>query len=118
VSHAERLALGGTASVLLLLAGMSIALAHQLDVLAKVDGDNVVVEARFAADGPARSATVRVYDGENALILVLSTDEDGTVSFPIETAETGLRIEVDAGDGHSDYRILTPADLAGETFTD
>jgi nickel transport protein len=52
------------------------------------------------------------------MILLLSTAADGTVSFPIQNAATGLRIEVDAGDGHSDYRILTPADLAGERLTD
>ena len=89
----------------------SPALAHRLNVFASVEDGTVVVEASFPDGGPARMGAVRVYDAQDRLIRTLTLGEDGTARFPVEGAADGLRVEVDAGEGHSDYWILTPADL-------
>ena len=102
---------------LAMLLAASPALAHRLNVFASVEDGTVVVEASFPDGGPARAGTVRIYDARDRLIRTLSLAEDGTARFPVEGATDGLRVEVDAGDGHSDYWILTPADLAGAAPT-
>ncbi len=93
----------------------SPALAHRLSVFASREGAEILVEAKFSGGGPARAGTVRVYDADNRLIRTLELGTDGTARFPFEGHTDGLRIEVDASHGHSDYWILMPEDLAGET---
>ena len=88
------------------------ALAHRFNVFAWVDGTEVVVEAKFASGARPKIGAVRVYDAADRLIRTMGLDEQGSARFPLEGAEGGLRIEVDAGDGHADYWILTPADIA------
>ena len=112
---ASRRGLGAVLGVAL--AGLLVAspaLAHRLNVFASVEGGIIAVEASFPDGGPAREGTVRVYDAQDRLIRTLPLGEDGTARFPVEGATDGLRVEVDAGEGHSDYWILTPADLASE----
>jgi nickel transport protein len=101
------------AAAALLLAGP--ALAHRLNVLAWIDGDEVVVEATFASGARPKVGMVRVYDGSDALIRTMGVDANGAARFPLDGAAQGLRIEVDAGDGHKDYWILTPEDIARQT---
>jgi nickel transport protein len=97
----------------LLLAGP--ALAHRLNVFAWVDGDAVVVEAKFASGARPKVAEVRVFDAQDRLIRTMGVDANGAARFPLEGATQGLRIEVDAGEGHEDYWILTPDDIARQT---
>lgn len=101
---------GLVAAALLLLGSQAV--AHQLNVFAWVNGAEVLVEAKFSNGRVPQIGTVRVFDAQENLVETLTIDEDGTARFPIAGAEDGLRIEIETGEGHEDYWILTPDDLA------
>lgn len=90
------------------------ALAHQLSVFAYVEDGSVIVESRFSGGNAPRAGEVRVLDAGNALLFTLPLAEDGTARFPLDPAHagTGLLIEVSTGEGHDNYWILTPEDIA------
>ena len=102
------------ALALALLAGA--AQAHRLVVFAAVEGGVVVVEARFSNGNPAEGAAARVFDAGDRLILETATGEDGTARVSLDglraNLRAGLRVEVETGEGHSDYWILSADDLA------
>lgn len=102
------------ALMLAVAAGGAPALAHQLNVFAFVEGETVVVEVTFSNGRAARSGSVEVFDGNDVLVHRTSVGEDGTARFPLVATGTGLRIEVDAGDGHQNYWVLTPQDIAAQ----
>ncbi|MEL7465048.1 MAG: hypothetical protein AAFN79_13325 [Pseudomonadota bacterium] len=89
------------------------AAAHKLRVFAFVEGETVKVEAKFSSGRIPKAGEVRVMDAEEALVLTLPLDPEGMTSFPLDpdAAADGLMIEVRAGDGHSNYWLLTPADI-------
>lgn len=91
--------------------GAAPALAHRLNVFAWIEGETVVVEAKFSNGNRARSGTIQIFDGGDRLLRTLPMGPDGTARFPLAGAEEGLRIEMSTGDGHDDYWILTPADI-------
>lgn len=91
----------------------SQAAAHRLNVFAWVNGSEVLVEAKFSNGRVPQSGTIRVYDAEDTLVRTLTLDENGTARFPVDGGEDGLRIELGTGEGHEDYWILTPDDVAG-----
>lgn len=103
------------ALALILWAGAAI--AHQLTVFAFVDAGEVVVEARFSSGRIPVEGTVRVMDAAETLVLETPLAEDGTARFPLdpETAAEGLMIVVITSEGHENYWILTPQDIAGGT---
>ena len=86
--------------------------AHQLMVFAAVDGQEVVVETKFSNGKVPKTGTVTVYDGEDKVVGSHALSPDGTARFPLEHAESGLRIEVTTGEGHDNYWVLTPDDIA------
>lgn len=88
--------------------------AHQLNVFAWVDGDAVVVEGKFSNGRVPQVGTVSVYDAEDTLIHTLQVDAEGQARFPLDGSETGLRIELLTNEGHEDYWILTPDDIAAQ----
>lgn len=98
----------------LVTASATAALAHQLNVFAFVEDGMVNVECKFSNGNVPVFGEVRVLDAQDVILTTLSLGEDGTTAFPLdpETASEGLKIEVDTGDGHDDYWILTPADIA------
>lgn len=98
------------ALALSLLAGS--AQAHRLNVFATVEGEAVVVEARFSNGNPAEGGAVRVFDAADRLVFETVTGPDGTARVPLDDLRDGLRVEVDTGKGHSDYWILSAEDLA------
>lgn len=91
------------------------ALAHQLTVFAFVEDGEVVVEARFSSGRVPVEGTVRVLDATESPVLETTLSEDGTARFPLDpdTAADGLMIIVETGEGHDNYWILTPQDIAG-----
>ena len=90
------------------------AAAHKLVVFASVTGGMVNVEAKFSTGRIPKSGEVRVFDATEALVETLPLDPDGVTSFPLDAnaASGGLMIEVEAGNGHKDYWLLTPDDIA------
>lgn len=101
-------------ALFLVLAAALPAAAHDLRVFASVSGDTVNVEAKFSNDRLPRLGEVRVYDAAEILLLTLPLEEDGVTSFPLPagTRETGLMIVVAVDEGHEDYWLLTPDDIA------
>ncbi len=92
----------------------STAQAHQLNVFAFVQDGTVIVETKFSSGKIPVSGEARVLDANSEVILTLPLEEDGTVRFPLdlEVASGGMTIEVTTGEGHDDYWILTPEDIA------
>lgn len=88
------------------------AAAHQLTVFAKVENQIVLISAAFADGTPVAAGTLRIIDEDGNLLLESLVDGTYPVHFPVGTHTGGLRIEVDAGGGHENYWILTPADLS------
>lgn len=74
----------------------------------------VIVETKFSTGKIPVSGDVRVLDPDNMLMMTLPLQEDGTARFPLDpaVATTGLSIEVETGEGHDNYWILTPDDIA------
>jgi nickel transport protein len=102
---------------MLLFAGVAVAapaLAHGLLVFARVDGEEVVADAKFSNGNPVKAGEFLVFDGNDVLLTTVEVGPDGTARFPLEGADTGLKIQMDAGDGHEDYWILTPADIEAQ----
>lgn len=92
----------------------SASMAHQLVVFAFVQDETVIVETKFSTGKIPLSGDVRVLDGENTLLLTVPLEKDGTARFPLdpEVSGDGLLIEVETGEGHDNYWILTPDDIA------
>lgn len=90
------------------------ATAHQLNVFAYVEDGSVIVESRFSNGNPPQVGEVRVLDAQNQPFMTLPLEADGTVRFPLDPshADAGLLIEVSTGEGHDNYWILTPDDIA------
>ncbi|MFK7870638.1 MAG: hypothetical protein AB8B58_15530 [Roseobacter sp.] len=89
------------------------AVAHQMTVFASVDCDAVMVEAKFSNGNAVQQAEVRVLDGQNALLMTVPINSDGTVDVPLDSVDhsQGLVIEVDTG-SHDNYWIVTPEDIS------
>ena len=90
------------------------ALAHDLRVFASVAGDTVTVESTFSSGRVPTGGEVRVLDADNKLLMTLPIGDEGKTEFPLPegVARSGLTIEVDVSEGHSDYWVLTPDDIA------
>lgn len=90
------------------------AAAHDLRVFASVTGETVLVESKFSSGRVPTGGEVRVLDAENTLLLSLEMGAEGKTRFmlPEGAEDSGLMIEVDVSEGHSDYWMLTPEDIA------
>ena len=101
-------------ATLVLVASSVAALAHGLTVFAYVEDGEVFVESRFSNGNAPRIGEVRVLDGNNDPVMVMPLAEDGTARFALDPAHAaaGLLIEVSTGNGHDNYWILTPDDIA------
>tara|TARA_R110000787_G_scaffold40266_2_gene100258 strand:- start:102 stop:437 length:336 start_codon:yes stop_codon:yes gene_type:complete len=88
--------------------------AHQLNVFAFVEDGTVTVETKFSTGKIPVSGEVRVLGSDSKVLHTLSLETDGTVRFPLDAgaATEGMTIEVITGEGHEDYWILTPEDIA------
>ncbi len=101
-------------ALLLIMVAALPAAAHDLRVFAAVSGQTVTVESRFSSGRVPTEGEVRVLDADNTLLMTLEIGPEGVTEFqlPEGVAETGLMIEVDVSEGHSDYWLLTPDDIA------
>ncbi|KQI67888.1 hypothetical protein AN189_12410 [Loktanella sp. 3ANDIMAR09] len=101
-------------AALAVVAFATAAQAHNLNVFAFVEDGTVVVETKFSTGKIPVSGEVRVLNAASEVVLTLPLQEDGTVRFPLDpdAASGGLTIEVMTGEGHDDYWILTPEDIA------
>ena len=86
-------------------------MAHKLTVFAWVEGDTVMVEGTLPKGKHPKQGVLRVYDGNDRLLLKTQIQSDGTASFPLRNWESGLKIVIDIGEGHQSYWILTPFDI-------
>lgn len=95
----------------------TVSVAHQLLVFAFVEDGTVIVETKFSTGKIPVSGDVRVLDAQNAVLMTLELQSDGTVQLPLDPALSaqGLLIEVTTGEGHDNYWILTPDDIARAT---
>lgn len=105
------------AVAILMMGWASASVAHQLNVFAFVQDDTVIVESKFSTGKIPVSGEVRVHDAENELLMTLPLQDDGSAQFPLDpdVATGGLLIEVETGEGHDNYWILTPDDIARGT---
>lgn len=93
------------------------AFAHRIIVFASAQSGEIVVEAKFANGRPVAEGEVVVKGADDAPLFTAPIEADGTLRFPIDpdAHAAGLTIEVQAGDHHEDYWILTPDDIAAGT---
>jgi nickel transport protein len=90
-------------------------LAHRLSVFAWVEGETVIVEGKLSGGKHLKKGDVYVYDGDGKLLLKTEVDNRGRATFPLpKDYETGLKIVIDAGEGHTSYWILTPLDIENQ----
>ena len=87
------------------------ALAHQLSVFAWVEDETVHVQGKLPKGKHPKQGTIFVYDGNDKLLLEKQIQPNGTAAFPLKNWETGLKIVLDIGHGHTSYWILTPYDI-------
>ncbi|MEL6978238.1 MAG: hypothetical protein AAGM38_06120 [Pseudomonadota bacterium] len=88
--------------------------AHKLNVFAAVEGAEVAVEAKFSnGKRPVRGVVMVKGDGD-APLLTMPLGPDGAARFALDSVDhaSGLTIEVETGEAHRDYWILTPEDIA------
>lgn len=103
--------------LLLVLLAPAGALAHRVNIFAWPDGDNILVECGFNRSSPVRGGLVTVYDAaDGGELLRGRTDAQGRFAFPVPDAMRrghGLRIEVNAGEGHVNVWNMEAAEISG-----
>lgn len=102
---------------LVLTLAASVASGHSLSVFALVDGDTLVVESRFSSGQVPQTGTLRIYDGDDRLLSSHELTGEDTLRLPLPDWRSGLKIQVDTGNGHSNYWILTPDDIRRQRTT-
>lgn len=110
------------AGALLLLALLAAALAapgnasaHRVNIFAWLEGDSILVECGFNRSSPVREGLVTVFDATDGKELLQGrTDATGLFRFPVPGTVRqghGLRIEVNAGEGHVNDWTMTAAEI-------
>lgn len=94
----------------------SPALAHRVNIFAYVEGSEVLVECAFSRSNPVRQGLISVFDaGSGEELLQGKTDDQGFFRFPIpekaRTAGSGLRIRIQAGEGHQNEWMVEAQEL-------
>lgn len=96
----------------------SPALAHRVNIFAYVEGGEVVVECSFSKSKRVRQGHIEVRDAVSGETLLQgTTDAEGLFRFPIpeqaRTSGSGLRILLQAGEGHQNEWIVDAAEFLG-----
>ncbi|SDF08424.1 hypothetical protein [Desulfovibrio legallii] len=90
-------------------------LAHRVNVFAWTEGPQVAVECAFSGGKSVRQGLITVFDAATGeKLLEGRTDDEGNFRFdaPPQGRAHGLRIRVNAGEGHQNEWVLDAADLA------
>ena len=89
-----------------------LAHAHGMKVVASTDCEGLLVEATFSNGKAVPEAEVEVRGGDNQPLATLPL-VDGTAEARLDDLDHsgGLLVLIDT-DGHDDFWILTPADIA------
>lgn len=95
--------------------------AHKVNVFAYVEGDRVVVEGYFSASVKAQDCAVQVFDETGKKIHEGRTDKKGVYSFKLADLPAftgGLKVVLDAGEGHKAEYVLSASDIPGSPKQD
>ena len=89
-------------------------MAHRVNVFAWTEGGQVAVECGFSGGSNVRHGLITVFAATGAKLLEGRTDEQGNFRFdaPPQGRQHGLRIRVNAGEGHQNEWVLDAAELA------
>ncbi|MFT4301818.1 MAG: cobalamin biosynthesis protein CbiL [Desulfovibrio sp.] len=91
------------------------AMAHRVNIFAWTEGPQVVVKCGFSGGSSVKSGEITVYDAATEKILLQGrTNAEGLFRFDIPPAgkEHGLRIRINAGEGHQNEWQMEAAELA------
>lgn len=105
-------------ALLFLLLAPAPAHAHRVNIFAYVDGGEVVVECGFNRSAKVKQGRIEVFDAvTGARLLQGVTDDNGVFRFPVPEADIrsghGLRIHINAGEGHQNDWDMDAAELDG-----
>lgn len=90
------------------------AAAHKVNVMAYVEGDQVVVEGYFSAKSKAMNSQVEVLDAQGKKLHEGKTDAQGMYRFPVSAlgkVSGDLKIVLNAGMGHKAEYTLRASEL-------
>lgn len=90
--------------------------AHRVNIFAYVEGSDVVVECAFSRSSPVRQGRVDVFDSVSGeKLLQGNTNDKGIFRFPVpdktRAAGSGLRIRIQAGEGHQNEWTVDAGEL-------
>ncbi len=89
----------------LLMAMVTPAQAHKINMFAFAEGDDVFVEGYFTDGKKPKNSPVQVYDADGNVIVEGQTDEEGTFQFALPDSGP-IRITLNAGQGHlAEYEL-------------
>ena len=82
--------------------------------MALLEDEELIAAPHTSSGRVPTGGEIRVLDAQNVLLMTLDIGDEGKTQFalPEGAANTGLMIEVEVSEGHSDYWMLTPDDIA------
>jgi nickel transport protein len=86
------------------------AAAHGIRLTAVVEGEAIVGQARYVADGPVAQTRVTVYAPSGKRLGATQTDDEGRFRF-VPTVAQDHRFWLDSGDGHAAECVVEAAEL-------
>ncbi len=104
-------------ALFLALTAQAPAMAHRVNIFAYVEGNDVLVECVFSTSSPVRDGQINVFDSVSGEELLQGkTDDKGFFRFPVpekaRAAGSGLRIRINAGEGHQNEWTVEAGELA------
>lgn len=101
--------LHGVVRVMLLfiaLTASETALAHKVNVFAFVEGDQIYVQGYFLDGKKAKNGKVTVFSDKDEVLNEGLTNDEGEYVFVMPAAKQGMRIVLNAGEGHqAEYKF-------------
>ncbi len=104
--------LSWVAVALVLSLHVSSAYAHKVNVFAFVEGEQLYVQGYFTDGKLAKNSQVVVYQADGQVLAEGVTNDEGEFTFG-HHGEPGLRVVLNAGEGHQAEYTFAPEELAG-----